>query len=101
MAEPAIDPPPEELHIASVVVHAAPRRAAAIAEAVAEMAGAQVHARTDGGKLVVTLEADSGAAMTAAVSRIQHLDGVLSVALVYQCADTLEAMNEEISDAQA
>ena len=37
--------------------------------------------------------------MTAAVSGIQHIDGVLSAALVYQCADSLDAMNEEIADA--
>ena len=30
---------------------------------------------------------------------IQRTDGVLSAALVYQYADTLEAMNEEIPDA--
>ncbi|HMN79773.1 MAG TPA: chaperone NapD [Burkholderiaceae bacterium] len=99
--ESASDPSREELHIASVVVHATPRRAPLIAEAIAAMGGAQVHARTDGGKLVVTLEADSASAMTGSVSRIQHLDGVLSVALVYQCADSLQAMNEEIPDAQA
>lgn len=101
MAAPVSSPCGEELHIASVVVHATPRRAPVIADAIAGMAGAEVHARTEGGKLVVTLEADSAAAMTGAVSRIQHLDGVLSVALVYQCADSLQAMNEEIPDAQA
>ena len=37
--------------------------------------------------------------MTALVSAIQHVDGVLSAALVYQCADSLDAMNEEIADA--
>ena len=37
--------------------------------------------------------------MTAAVASIQRLDGVLSAALVYQCADSLDAMNEEIADA--
>ncbi len=36
--------------------------------------------------------------MLSKVASIQHTDGVLSAALVYQCADTLEAMNEEIPD---
>ena len=40
-------------------------------------------------------------AMTAMVSGIQRTDGVLSAALVYQCADSLESMNEEVPDAQA
>jgi nitrate reductase NapD len=33
------------------------------------------------------------------VSSIQRIDGVLSAALVYQCADSLDAMNEEIPHA--
>ncbi|WP_235581942.1 chaperone NapD [Rhizobacter sp. Root29] len=37
--------------------------------------------------------------MVALVQQIQRTDGVLSAALVYQHADTLDSMNEEISDA--
>jgi nitrate reductase NapD len=37
--------------------------------------------------------------MLSRVSAIQRTDGVLSAALVYQYADTVEAMNEEIPDA--
>ena len=91
----------EELHIASLVVHVAPSRLALVGALVAELPGAVVHARAPNGKLVVTLEADSAFAITDRVSAIQHLDGVLSAALVYQCADTLDAMNEELPDAQA
>jgi periplasmic nitrate reductase NapD len=89
----------EELHIASLVVHAAPRRLEGIAEAVAALPGARIHASSANGKLVVTLEAATAEEMAQAVSRIQRIDGVLSAALVYQCADSLEAMNEEVSDA--
>jgi periplasmic nitrate reductase NapD len=88
-----------ELHIASLVVHAAPRRLGRVAEAIASLPGALVHASSVNGKLVVTLEEGSAAAMTQAVSSIQRIDGVLSAALVYQCADSLDAMNEEMSDA--
>ena len=51
------------------------------------------------GKLVVTLEASTADEMMSRITGIQRTDGVLSAALVYQCADTLEAMNEEIPDA--
>jgi nitrate reductase NapD len=91
--------PIDELHIASLVVHSSPRRLQSVAEAVAALPGARVHASSARGKLVVTLEAPTAEAMTAAVASIQRLDGVLSAALVYQCADSLEAMNEEIADA--
>lgn len=90
---------PDELHIASLVVFAAPRRRSNVAEAISAIPDAFVHAASDNGKLVVTLEAPGGEAMSRKVASIQHIDGVLSAALVYQCADSLEVMNEEIPDA--
>ena len=36
--------------------------------------------------------------MMSQVAAIQRTDGVLSAALVYQCADSLDAMNEEMPD---
>lgn len=95
----------EELHIASLVVHSTPRRLDSVASTVAALPGAVVHAATANGKLVVTLEAPDAIAMSERVADIQRIDGVLSAALVYQCADSLDAMNEEINgemlDAQA
>lgn len=90
---------PPELHIASLVVHVLPSRLACIAASIATLPDAQVHASSPNGKLVVTLEAGSSEEMTGKVSSIQHLDGVLSATLVYQCSDTLEAMNEEVPHA--
>ena len=90
---------PNELHISSLVVHSAPRRAQRVAEAIAAMPGAQVHAASPAGKLVVTLEAESSQEILSAVSSIQRTDGVLSAVLVYQCADSLESMLEELPDA--
>ena len=89
----------EELHIASLVVHSTRRRLGSVAEAINGLPSAVVHASSANGKLVVTLEAPTSEAMTAMVTSIQHIDGVLSAALVYQCADSLDAMNEEVSDA--
>jgi len=88
----------EELHITSLVVHSTPRRLQRVSEAIAAIPGAQVHATAPNGKLVVTLEAGSAHEMMAMVAGIQRTDGVLSAALVYQCADSLDAMNEEIPD---
>ena len=90
---------PGELHISSLVVHSAPRRVQRVAEAIAAMPGAQVHAVSPAGKLVVTLEAESSQESMSRVSDIQRTDGVLSAVLVYQCADSLESMLEEIPDA--
>ncbi len=86
----------DELHIASVVVQCAPPKLAPLMQQIALLPGAVVHATGPEGKAVITLEAASGDAITATVARIQQLDGVLSAALVYQCVDTLEAMNQEM-----
>jgi nitrate reductase NapD len=91
----------EELHIASLVVHSVPSSVHRVSSAVAALPGAQVHASSASGKLVVTLEASSTDEMAGRVASIQNIEGVLSAVLVYQCADTLDAMNEEIDDAQA
>lgn len=87
-----------ELHIASLVVHTTPKRVTRVADAVASLPGACVHATTGNGKVVVTLEAGSSDEVSALLTQIQRIDGVLSAALVYQCADTVESMNEEIPD---
>jgi nitrate reductase NapD len=94
-SEPAVR---EELHITSLVVHSTPRRLQRVSETIAAIPGAQVHATAPNGKLVVTLEAGSAHDMMAKLAGIQRTEGVLSAALVYQCADSLDAMNEEIPD---
>lgn len=95
---PAPPSAPPELHIASMVVHATPRRLPDVRLAILAIAGAEIHGASDTGKLVVTLEASTTDDMMARISEIQRLDGVLASALVYQHADTLAAMNEEIDD---
>ena len=89
---------PAEVHISSLVVHSTPRRMRSVADAIARMPGARVHGSSPAGKLVVTLDADSADEMHGRVADIQRTDGVLAAALVYQYADTVEAMNEELPD---
>ena len=82
-------------------MHSTPKRVNAMAGTIGAMPGARIHATSSSGKLVVTLEASTADEMLSRVTAIQRLDGVLSAALVYQCADSLEAMNQEILDADA
>ena len=90
---------PEELHITSLVVHSTPRRVQRVSDLIAAIPGARIHAASPAGKLVVTLEAGTAGEILSRVNGIQRTDGVLSAALVYQCAESLDAMNEEIPDA--
>jgi nitrate reductase NapD len=95
---PGSDSVSQEVHIAGVVVHAVPLHLARVRAAIERVDGVSVHATTPTGKCVVTLETLGEAAMLDRIGQIQQLDGVISAALVYQHADSLEAMNEELSD---
>lgn len=88
-----------ELHITSLVVHSTPKRAEGVSALIAALPGARVHAVSPAGKLVVTLEAGTADEILSQVNGIQRTDGVLSAALVYQCSDSLESMNQELPDA--
>ena len=85
-----------ETHVAGLVVHAYPDATERVAAAIVEFAGAQVHASSADGKLVVTLEADGADAMADFICRIQTLPGVLAAALVYQHSEDAAAMDEEM-----
>lgn len=87
-----------EIHIAGVVVHVAPQRLTLAGAAIAALPGAAVHATNPQGKLVVTLEAESSAQILAQLEAAQRIEGVLSAVLVYQHAESVESMNEEVSD---
>ena len=85
-----------ELHIAGIVVHASPQGGKRIADVIAAMPGAEVHAVSRDGKLVVTLEASSAREIASRIERIQRLEHVMSAALVYQHNEALDAMMEEV-----
>jgi nitrate reductase NapD len=85
-----------ELHITSLVLHAHPKREVQVRAAIAEVTGAEVHAVGPTGKIVVTLEAPSASAILAGVAALQAIDGVFSAVLVYQHAEPIEQMDEEI-----
>jgi nitrate reductase NapD len=72
-----------ELHISSLVVHARPATVAAVCAAIARLPGAEVHASSGQGKIVVTLETPDEAEVLARLDQIGRMGGVLSAALVY------------------
>ena len=88
----------EELHIAGIVVHAHSQDVPRVADAIAQIPAAALHAASPDGKLIVTLEASSARAITERIDAIQRLEGVLTASLVYQHSEPLAAMMEEVSD---
>ena len=91
-------PSTEEWHIAGIVVYAHPQSVAHVRAAVEAMTGVEIHAASDNGKMVVTVEAPTSRAIAAHLTCLHQLEGVLSATLVYQHNEDAEAMNEEISE---
>lgn len=86
----------DELHIASLVVHALPARCEAVIEVVSQLPDARVHGTDPSGKLVVTLEGPTSHVIMDHIAQIQQTAGVIGVALVYQHIESLESLNTEI-----
>ncbi|MCO4864983.1 chaperone NapD [Cupriavidus sp. WGlv3] len=87
-----------EWHIAGIVVHAMPDRLPQVRAAIDAITGAEVHAASDAGKLVVTIEAPTSRAIAAHLTYLHQLPGVLSAALVYQHNEDADAMSETIHE---
>lgn len=83
------------MNISSVVLRAQPAQLGAVQDALAELPGVEVHAATNDGRLVVTLE-DAGTASAAdTFVKLHDIRGVMSVAMIYQYSD--ESGTEEAS----
>ena len=86
----------QELHIAGIVVFAAHDRVDAVSACIRALPGATIHAASADGKLVVTLETDSTKRTLDYMDAMRALPGVADVALVYQHAEPLAALEQEI-----
>lgn len=71
------------MNICGVLVHADPRRFAQVHEALAQIAGLEVHELADGGRLVVTVEDTDTSRALDGLAEIHKTDGVVAAALVY------------------
>ncbi len=87
---------PDDIHIASLVVHVLPKMLSQVEQALASVDDAQVHGSHPDGKLVVTLEGPNGSAILDQVAQIQQIEGVLNVSLVYQHAEPRHFLNQEV-----
>lgn len=72
-----------QLNISSVIVHPRPGEAEAVTARLAGLAGIEVHAVADDGRMIVTIETENDGAMADSFDAINKTDGVLSAAMVY------------------
>jgi nitrate reductase NapD len=87
---------PDTVHISSLVVHVRPERCAAVRDAIGALEGAEVHAGTEDGKLVVVLETDSETETMARIAAINEMQGTIAASLIYH---EIDVDSEEKSNA--
>lgn len=71
------------MNISSVIVHARSERIHDVHAALKQIGGVEIHAVTDDGKIVATIETATDRDTADTFERIGHTDGVLSAAMVY------------------
>lgn len=75
-------------NICGVLVHVKPDLRTQVRDTFHDMPGVEVHALTDDGRMVVTVEDAPGRWAGATMSSFNDIQGVLSVALVYHHFDS-------------
>ncbi|CAK8715904.1 MAG: periplasmic nitrate reductase chaperone NapD [Candidatus Electronema aureum] len=75
------------MNISGVVVHTLPENAAALQEQIAALAGVEVHATQDDGRMVITIEDTPEIGPAETLMQVQNLPGVLSAAMIYNYCD--------------
>jgi nitrate reductase NapD len=71
------------MNISGVLVLARPSEAGAVKRKLAAMPGVEVHAVSEQGRLVVTVEEDGVNTMADTVAEMQYVPGVLSAVMIY------------------
>ena len=74
------------MNISGVLVHIRPEQAEVVKSRLCNMSGVEVHATTDDGRLVVTIE-DDDASMVDTMNSFHDIEGVLSASLIYHHFD--------------
>lgn len=83
------------MNISSLVLHAHPERQAALMAAIGKFPGVEVQGANSDGRLAVTMETDSADEAVATYGKLQEIEGVLSLALIYQYSDDFDSEEAE------
>jgi len=71
------------VNISSVIVHAQPGHSEVVQRALSTVAGVEVHAASDEGKLIITIESPGDRETADTFGAISQMDHVMSTAMVY------------------
>ena len=78
------------MNISGVVVRTRPKQLEAIRQQLSTMPGVEIHAASDDGRMVVTIENDA-ATMIETMNSFHDIKGVVSTSLIYHHFDEIES----------
>ncbi|NCF09315.1 MAG: glutamate synthase [Gammaproteobacteria bacterium] len=83
------------MNLASLVVHTLPSDSEQIAGQLLGLPGVEIHANTDDGRLVVTVDNDTPQVTADTLQAIHETRGVISAAITFQYSDDSETDESE------
>ena len=72
------------VNISSAIVYAKSGQNETLRESLSQLPGVEIHAATEDGKLIVTIERDNDKTAVDTYEAIERMDSVLSVAMIFQ-----------------
>ena len=78
------------ISVCGVMVFVHPDRRDEVEANMLEISGLEIHGASEEGKLVVTIETDSYKKTGDAVTRLQNVEGILSISMIYQHAESVD-----------
>ncbi len=85
-----------EYNLCGVLIHARHGQINAVRQQLEKQQGVEVHAESENGRLVVTVEDESRKQVAERIMKFHELEGVLSAAMIYQFSDENLNDNETI-----
>ena len=83
-------------NICGVVIHVTADKKESVEKKLANTDGIEVHASTEQGKLVVTVESEDNYYVADTIDSFKDIDGVLTASMVYQFCDKPNTTNERV-----
>jgi len=85
-----------DYNICGVMVHAVADKRLQVENILTQSEGVEVHANSEEGKLVVTVESDDNHYVADTIMGFKDIEGVLSASMIYQFSDA-KTTNEGLS----
>jgi nitrate reductase NapD len=76
------------MNISSAIVYAKPMQDDTVRARLCAIEGVEVHAATEDGKMIITIESENDHTAIDTYKAIEHLSGVLSVAMIFQQSES-------------